>query len=284
MGVARYDRKPQVSTLPWTQLQGCKLCLNCTNSSPCFFSTIIISSQNLPQYLYSRVFIIVLMLDSQAPLVNRVAKLDIKDILESSHSPPSPQSSQPPPYSRSLSAASIHTQHSSLQSPSTSFSPHYSSPTGPPNPYDRGQPHLFRQHPPEPVYPSGNAPKSLQQNANLNPAAAVASASAKRPAPSDHRPISTPKKKGKNSKWSVAENALVIQLRGAGQKWSEISKQMDGRTGTSCRLHYQNYLERRASFGEEKKNKLARVYERYEFPSALCFPSTLELFLEGAMS
>ncbi|KAI1956458.1 hypothetical protein LOZ58_006387 [Ophidiomyces ophidiicola] len=34
------------------------------------------------------------------------------------------------------------------------------------------------------------------------------------------------------------------------------------RSPTSCRLHYQNYLERRAEWDEKKKTKLARLYKR----------------------
>ena len=66
----------------------------------------------------------------------------------------------------------------------------------------------------------------------------------------------------KRSKWSPAEDAEIIKLRGSGMKWEDISKKMRGRSGISCRLHYQNYLERRSEWDEEKRNKLARVYDR----------------------
>lgn len=46
-------------------------------------------------------------------------------------------------------------------------------------------------------------------------------------------------------------------------KWEDVSKRVPGRSPTSCRLHYQNYLERRTPWDDEKKNKLARLYERY---------------------
>ena len=45
-------------------------------------------------------------------------------------------------------------------------------------------------------------------------------------------------------------------------KWEDISKNLPGRSAISCRLHYQNYLERRSEWDEERKNKLARLYER----------------------
>ena len=46
-------------------------------------------------------------------------------------------------------------------------------------------------------------------------------------------------------------------------KWEDISKRLPGRSAISCRLHYQNYLERRSEWDEERKNRLARLYERY---------------------
>ena len=66
----------------------------------------------------------------------------------------------------------------------------------------------------------------------------------------------------KQSKWSAEEDALIIELRGSGMKWEDVSKRLPGRSAISCRLHYQNYLERRSEWDEERKNKLARLYER----------------------
>lgn len=71
----------------------------------------------------------------------------------------------------------------------------------------------------------------------------------------------------KQSKWSPEEDASIIELRGRGMKWEDISKRLPGRSAISCRLHYQNYLERRSEWDEERKNKLARLYERYESDS-----------------
>ncbi|KAK0732653.1 hypothetical protein B0T21DRAFT_384877 [Apiosordaria backusii] len=68
----------------------------------------------------------------------------------------------------------------------------------------------------------------------------------------------------KQSKWSPEEDALIIELRGRGMKWDDISKRLPGRSSISCRLHYQNYLERRSEWDEERKNKLARLYERFK--------------------
>lgn len=73
-------------------------------------------------------------------------------------------------------------------------------------------------------------------------------------------PAESPAKK--QSKWSAEEDSLIIELRGGGMKWEDISKRLPGRSAISCRLHYQNYLERRSEWDEERKNKLARLYER----------------------
>lgn len=75
-------------------------------------------------------------------------------------------------------------------------------------------------------------------------------------------PAESPAKK--QSKWSAEEDALIIELRGGGMKWEDISKKLPGRSAISCRLHYQNYLERRSEWDEERKNKLARLYERFK--------------------
>ncbi|KAI5852292.1 hypothetical protein BZA05DRAFT_425552 [Tricharina praecox] len=68
----------------------------------------------------------------------------------------------------------------------------------------------------------------------------------------------------KQTKWTPEEDALIIELRGRGEKWEEISKRLPGRSALSCRLHYQNYLERRPEWNEEKKDRLARLYERFK--------------------
>ena len=67
----------------------------------------------------------------------------------------------------------------------------------------------------------------------------------------------------RQSKWTSEEDTLIIELRGSNMKWEDISKHLPGRSAISCRLHYQNYLERRSEWDEEKKNRLARLYERY---------------------
>jgi hypothetical protein len=72
--------------------------------------------------------------------------------------------------------------------------------------------------------------------------------------------LETPAKR--QTKWSREEDALLIELRGKRMKWDEISRHIPGRSSISCRLHYQNYLERRSDWDDERKTKLARLYER----------------------
>ncbi|KAF4637520.1 hypothetical protein G7Y89_g548 [Cudoniella acicularis] len=102
---------------------------------------------------------------------------------------------------------------------------------------------------------------STEQSAEL-PSDALASSGAggKRSMPA--HPAESPAKK--QSKWSAEEDALIIDLRGGGMKWEDISKRLPGRSAISCRLHYQNYLERRSEWNEERKNKLARLYEKFK--------------------
>ena len=94
------------------------------------------------------------------------------------------------------------------------------------------------------------------------PISHVAGPSNKRLAPP--HPAETPAKK-KQSKWTADEDRSIIELRGNGMKWEDISKHLPGRSAISCRLRFQNYLERRSEWDEEKKNKLARLYERYVY-------------------
>ncbi len=91
----------------------------------------------------------------------------------------------------------------------------------------------------------------------------VVGPSNKRLAPPQPHPGESPAKK-KQSKWSADEDASIVELRGSGMKWEDVSKHLAGRSAISCRLRFQNYLERRAEWDEEKKNKLARLYERYD--------------------
>ncbi|OJD26940.1 hypothetical protein ACJ73_01662 [Blastomyces percursus] len=63
-------------------------------------------------------------------------------------------------------------------------------------------------------------------------------------------------------KWSCEDDRRLIELRGRGMKWEDISQHFPGRSPISCRLHYQNYLEKRSEWDDDQKDKLARLYER----------------------
>jgi hypothetical protein len=67
----------------------------------------------------------------------------------------------------------------------------------------------------------------------------------------------------KRARWSPEEDALVIDLRGGGMKWEDISKRFSGRSPLSCRLRYQNHLERPSERDEGRKDELTIVYDRY---------------------
>ena len=125
-------------------------------------------------------------------------------------------------------------------------------PPGPPSHY-----HTMTQYVPYP-------PTSMQDPrfGPSIPISHVAGPSNKRLAPP--HPAETPAKK-KQSKWTADEDRSIIELRGNGMKWEDISKHLPGRSAISCRLRFQNYLERRSEWDEEKKNKLARLYERYVY-------------------
>ncbi|SMY21116.1 unnamed protein product [Zymoseptoria tritici ST99CH_1A5] len=126
-------------------------------------------------------------------------------------------------------------------------------------PYPNGGPHYqpangYAQYGPSPTDPRLGPPIALSHHPGT---------SNKRLAPPHPHPSETPAKK-KQSKWTGDEDRAIIELRGNGMKWEDISKHLPGRSAISCRLRFQNYLERRSEWDEEKKNKLARLYERFK--------------------
>ncbi|KAF2818176.1 hypothetical protein CC86DRAFT_309722 [Ophiobolus disseminans] len=92
---------------------------------------------------------------------------------------------------------------------------------------------------------NGSPPQALKRQASQTPL-----------------PEESPAKK--QFKWTLEEDNLTIKLRGQGIKWDDIAKHLPGRSSISCRLRYQGYLEKRAVWDEEKKNKLARLYARFK--------------------
>jgi hypothetical protein len=81
----------------------------------------------------------------------------------------------------------------------------------------------------------------------------------------------------KRSKWTLEEDRLMIELRGQGNKWLDIAGRLPGRSSVSCRLRYQNYLEKRVIWDKEKKNKLARLYARYVQPEMSRWPASIRI-------
>jgi hypothetical protein len=129
---------------------------------------------------------------------------------------------------------------------------------GPPQTY-QSLPAGYTNYAPS-VLPDSSLPSRLAASQPLGPGI-------KRGPPPQSHPGETPPKK-KQSKWTTDEDREIIELRGRGMKWEDISKRLPGRSAISCRLRFQNYLERRSEWDEEKKNKLARLYERL-VPSSL---------------
>ncbi|KAF1352960.1 hypothetical protein EJ07DRAFT_168670 [Lizonia empirigonia] len=109
-----------------------------------------------------------------------------------------------------------------------------------------------------PLYsaPHGPSPRRARNTGPLPPS------TLKRQASQTPLPDKSPAKK--QSKWTPEEDNLTIELRGQGMKWDDIAKRLPGRSSISCRLRYQNYLEKRAIWDEEKKDKLARLYARFK--------------------
>lgn len=196
----------------------------------------------------------------QASLVNPVAKLDIKDLLEPPSSPPSPRPTQPSHSSRSISVPSTETLCNNALSPSSpSTISQYSTSSAPPYAQNHHRRQRSGQLSAQPTTYSTKTHAGYNHKHHFD-LAEERVISNKRPLPIEDEPASEPAKR--QSKWSPAEDAKIIRLRGKGMKWGDISQQLPGRSDISCRLHYQNYLEKRSEWDEEKRDKLARVYDR----------------------
>ena len=186
------------------------------------------------------------MLHAPVELSIRNSKLEISRLLVGPSPDSSPRASHAPPSSRSISVPTSTPLYPLVTSPTPSTTSQVSTATAPPN--------LYAQPERRARGPSNLAAGSLEPTVpppGLN----------KRPPPDKPHASASPAKK--QSKWTPEEDALIIQLRGAGMRWEEISRHLPGRSMTSARLHYQNYLEKKCPWDEEKSNKLARLYERY---------------------
>ena len=213
----------------------------------------------------------------QASLVHPVAKLDIKDLLKPNSSSPPSQSAQPLSTIRSNSIPCSFPRCHPMPSPSSvSTTSHYSTITALPNTHSHYLPQQSRRLSAQSTESSSTTQAVFQQHPNLDPTT-ESTVSNKRPLPTGEEPVRSPAKR--SSKWSPAEDAKIIRLRGKGMKWDDISKHLLGRSSISCRLHYQNYLERRSEWDEEKRNKLARVYDRYVYNTPFDLSPSCKLFI-----
>lgn len=186
----------------------------------------------------------------------------------------------PPPYSHPPAYANASPAHHPAAPAYVTSSPGYGatpaySPPGPTSAASmQGGPvlpaisELHRQQDPGPPPPPpqfrplySGAPPSMVSQPSTTSNGSPPSQMLKRATSQTPLPEESPAKK--QSKWTPEEDNLTIELRGQGMKWDDIAKRLPGRSSISCRLRYQNYLEKRAVWDEEKKNKLARLYARY---------------------
>ncbi|KAL8950158.1 MAG: hypothetical protein Q9222_003786 [Ikaeria aurantiellina] len=179
----------------------------------------------------------------QEVLVSPTAKLDISKLLKSSASPspPPPPITSLPPFSRSFSIPGAEADPRSDTSAATSPASQYAAST----------------------FSSGSLNPSRFSTAGIHSTAPASAPSGKRTAstsPEESRHAS----KKPTRQWSKDDSDLLVTLRLQNMKWEDISQRFPGRTPTACRLRYQNYLERRFDWTDEKKQKLARLYERHK--------------------
>ncbi|OQE71171.1 hypothetical protein PENNAL_c0109G09096 [Penicillium nalgiovense] len=64
--------------------------------------------------------------------------------------------------------------------------------------------------------------------------------------------------------WLPEEDKTIVYLRNQGRGWLAISKHLNERSPTACRLRYQNYLERWDTWNDDSKTQLAQQYFRHK--------------------
>ncbi|KAL8660478.1 MAG: hypothetical protein Q9202_006514 [Teloschistes flavicans] len=178
----------------------------------------------------------------QAVLVSPTAKLDISRLVE--HSPsPSPSPSPPPtsttslpPLSRSFSIPATVDQSRVNTSHNTSSIPQYYATTG-------------VSHP-------------VPHQEVLAPLSTVVSGNKRTASPSPHE-LQQPNKKPPRQ-WSDSDSDELVKLRGQNMKWEDIARRFPNRSHVACRLRYQNYMERKYHWTDDKNGKLARLYESHK--------------------
>ncbi|KAI9817591.1 MAG: hypothetical protein M1826_001577 [Phylliscum demangeonii] len=89
--------------------------------------------------------------------------------------------------------------------------------------------------------------------------ATVSSATNRRLSP---HPAETPAKK--RLRWSPEEDGLIIHLRRCGMKWDEISEWTPRRSAAACRRRHLHHREQRSDWDKDRKDQLARLYEKFK--------------------
>ncbi|KAJ5347025.1 uncharacterized protein N7506_000278 [Penicillium brevicompactum] len=64
--------------------------------------------------------------------------------------------------------------------------------------------------------------------------------------------------------WLPEEDKTIVYLRNQGRGWLAISKHLNERSPTACRLRYQNYLERWDTWDDYSKTQLAQQYLKHK--------------------
>lgn len=235
--------------------------------------------------------------DSKSPGENRSTPSTARDTANATPGPPAtlPREPEASVYQSSLRNNPLPPPQPSISTDSVRSPPHLppvsSIQPGPPllqpSPYHTAQPYAphapqyYSAPPPAhsvPAYPTQNLPSLAAtlgpaQPPLLGPPSAGPSQTAqvsgiptsnplKRSAEEPSSRTAGPPEKRHHGKWTPEEDRITIELRRQGMKWEDISKHIPGRSAISCRLRYQNYCERRPDWDEEKKNKLARLYNR----------------------
>ncbi|KAL8652361.1 MAG: hypothetical protein Q9226_004301 [Calogaya cf. arnoldii] len=177
----------------------------------------------------------------QQALVSPTAKLDISKLLKSSPSPsPPPRSTASiPSFSRSFSGPSVEADPRAGESATTSPTSRF-----PPLAFDTVYLNAQRQTVAGPPTPLSIPASSIKRTASISP--------------QESRHAS----KKPTRQWSDVDSEKLVRLRGSGMKWDEIARHFPGRTNTACRLRYQNYMEKKYDWNDEKKKTLAVLYER----------------------
>ncbi|KAL9000249.1 MAG: hypothetical protein Q9188_005719 [Gyalolechia gomerana] len=177
----------------------------------------------------------------QEVLISPTAKLDISKLLKSSPSPspPPPLSTSRPSISRSFSIPATDPARGAETSPTSSTS----------------------SYPTVPSISSSSSQATRQPGFGGQASRLIPTSSSKRTASTSPQESRQANKKP-TRQWSKSDSEELLRLRGDNMKWEDVARHFPGRTSTACRLRYQNYLERKYDWTDEKKAKLARLYDR----------------------